>query len=407
MKINLHSLLSDTILSGITDHGTQTVLALVILSCGFILIATLVDLVLRRILINIVNKALTWTGNNFLAALADARVLNILSLFSIAIVFDIGSAFVSYKGDDSSTRIFATVLLNVAYALYYIVATWSLSRAIAAWNLYYERRFDSSHEYPIYGYIKMMQVIVWCVGIILYLTFTLNKSPFKMLTGIGAFSAFVILIFKDTFLGLVSSIQATANQIVKIGDWVNIPKYDIDGEVTFISISTVKVRNWDNTVTSIPTFALTTDAIHNWQSMVHFGARRIFRAIYLDVTSIRECDSVLLEKLSAKYSFVAELFAGMTEVATITNLAIFRLYMNDYLQKHRLLVHHKNLPTLVRYLPTTPHGLPLQIYAFSKEVYLQEYEEIQSQILEHVFLVLEDFDLNLYQSDVAGLPASK
>lgn len=401
MKVSLHSLLKDTILSGITDYSTQTIMSLLIISIGFILLSLVVDLIVRNLFIKLINTLMRKTNNMFLTSLADARIFNIISLFSFAIVFDIGSAFVGFKGDDSYTQWFSNCLLHIAYVVYYIVGTWSLTRMITALNMYYERRFDSSHEYPIYGYIKMIQFALWCISILLYISFALDKSPFKMLTGIGAISAFVILIFKDTFLGLVSSIQATANQIVKLGDWVNIPKYNADGEVIYISINTIKIRNWDNTVTSIPTFTLTVDAIHNWQSMVNSGGRRIFRAIYIDATSIIPCDNDLLKQIANRYPFIAALTDGVVDISNMSNLALFRLYMNNYLSNHKLLNHE--YPNLVRYLAPTPHGIPIQVYAFSKEVFLEEFEETQSQIFEHIFLILADFNLRIFQSFAVGI----
>lgn len=401
MKLNIYSLLQDTILSGITDKSTQIIMSLLIMSVGLIILSLIIDFMFRRLFIRIINGLMRKTHNLFLIAIADARVFNIISLFSFAIVFDIGSAFVSYKGNDSYNQWFANALLHCAYFVYYLAGAWSVTRIITAINLYYERRFDSTHEYPIYGYIKMIQFALWCVAILLYISFALDKSPLKMLTGIGAISAFVILIFKDTFLGLVSSIQATANQIVKLGDWVNIPKYNIDGEVIYISINTIKVRNWDNTVTSIPTFALTAEAIHNWQAMVNSSARRIFRAVYIDAESIVQCDDKLVQTLSAKYSYIQKMFVGAAVEEGISNLGLFRLYMNNYLENNQLLNHDH--PNLVRYLAPTPYGIPLQVYAFSKEVYLENFEETQSQIFEHIFLALNDFKLKIFQSDSAAV----
>lgn len=402
MRISLHLLLNDTILSGVTDRNTQTIMSLIIISLGFIVFALILDTVLRKILIRLLNDLMIRSANQFLTALAKARIFNIISLFSFAIVFDIGSAFVGFKGDDIYTAWFSNSLLNIAYLVYYIIGTWLITRTISAVNLYYESKFDSTHEYSIYGYIKMVQFAVWCIAILLYISFALNKSPFKMLTGIGAISAFVILIFKDTFLGLVSSIQATANQIVKLGDWVNIPKYNVDGEVIYISISTLKVRNWDNTITSIPTFALTADAIHNWQSMVRSGARRIFRAIYIDSSSIKQSDQKFIQQIANKYEFIAALSDGMLTTDNVSNLSLYRMYMNNYLENHSLLNH--DYTNFVRYLAPTPYGIPLQVYAFSKEVDLREFEETQSQIFEHIFMTLNDFGLKMYQAQSIVAP---
>lgn len=403
MKLSIHSLLKETLLSGITDYGVQTIVSIAIVIFGIIFIAMLFNFIFRDILSGIVNKAFLKTRSIILISIAEARVINLVALFMFAVVLDIGSTYIGYKGDDKITLTFANWLVNVSYLSYYVVATWTLTRIISAVNIYYERKFDQSNQYPIYGYTKVVQFVIWCMAILLYISFLMEKSPLKMLTGIGAVSAFVLLIFKDTFLGLVSSILATANQIVKVGDWVNVPKHNIDGEVIFISITVVKIKNWDNTVTSIPTFALTSDAIHNWQSMVKSGARRIFRAIYLDVNSIHRCNVDLQEFLASKYDFIKKYFADSENDHNIGNLALFRLYMNDYLSKNELLVHHPDLPTLVRYLAPTPTGLPVQIYAFSKEVYLKEFEETQSAIFEHVFMVLNDFELDIFQANSVGV----
>lgn len=401
MNISIHQLLNETILSGVTDHKVKLIMSLLIIACGFLLFSIIFDRVLRTLLVGLINKLMIRTKNDFLIGLADTKIFDVVSLISFPIVFEVGSAFVSFKGDDSFTQGFSRFMVYAAYFGYFFVATMIAVRVISGVGHYYERKFESAGDYPIYGYIKMMQFSVWCVGGVLYLSYIMNKSPLTTLTGIGAVSAIFLLIFKDTFLGLLSSIQATANHLVKMGDWVNIPKYNIDGEVIFISISSVKIRNWDNTVTSIPTFSLTSDAIHNWQAMVNSKARRIMRAVYIDVNSIQTCNQSLLHSLASKYPFIAKLSGEIDDVSQIVNLALYRMYINDYLQKSSLVNHGH--PHLARYLAPTPTGVPLQIYAFSLEVHLEEFEATQSQIFEHVFLTLGDFGLQIFQSQSVGM----
>ncbi len=401
MQISIHQLLNETILSGVTDHKVKVIMSLLIITGGFISFSIIFDRILRTILVRLLNKLMIKTKNDFLVALAATKIFDVVSLISFPIVFDVGSAFVSFKGDDFFTQSFARFMVHAAYFGYFFVATLILVRVISGVGHYYERKLDNSGNYPIYGYIKMVQFSVWCIGIVLYLSYAMNKSPLTTLTGIGAVSAIFLLIFKDTFLGLLSSIQATANHIVKMGDWVNIPKYNIDGEVVFISISSVKIRNWDNTVTSIPTFSLTSDAIHNWQAMVNSDARRIFRAVYIDFNSIHVCNQSLLRSLAIKYPSIANLIANIDENTQLANLALYRMYLNDYLKNNSLLNHEH--PNLARYLAPTPTGVPLQIYAFSLKVHLEEFEETQSQIFEHVFLTLADFGLRVFQSQSIAL----
>lgn len=397
-SITITNLLKETILVGITDHSLQTLASLAIVSLLILITGYVVHKLLHVAVVRWVNQLLARSKYVFLNAIADARLVNIVSLFVFAIIFDIGSALVDSKSSGYLTDGYVKLLVNGAYLLYFLAVTALLGRFLSAINIFYERQFDHQHEYSIYGYIKMLQFGLWSAALIIYVSFILNKSPWATLTGIGAVSAFMLLIFKDTFLGLISSIQATANQIVKRGDWVVIPKFNIDGEVVYISISTIKIRNWDNTVTSMPTFSLTAEAIHNWQAMVNSKARRIFRAVNIDSNSLKNCDLELLTNLAQNYPYIAQMLKSGEISRGILNLALYRRYLNHYLQNNPLLNHDNDYPNLARYLASSAYGIPLQIYAYSKEVFLNEFEATQSQIIEHVLQTLPDFGLKLYQS---------
>lgn len=394
--LNIQNLLKETILVGITDHSLQTLAGLSIISLGILVAGFLVYKLVNVIIVSWVNQIFRHSRYIFLNAIADAHLINIISIFIFAIILDVGSALIDARSSSYLIDAYVKLLVNGAYLLYFLAVTTMLGRFLSAVNIIYERQFDQQHEYSIYGYVKMLQFGLWCCAAIIYVSFILNKSPWATLTGIGAVSAFLLLIFKDTFLGLISSIQATANQIVKRGDWVVIPKYNVDGEVIYISISSIKIRNWDNTVTSLPTFALTAEAIHNWQAMVNSKARRIFRAINIDTNSLMDCDLELLTNLAQKYPFIAHGVQTGQIRRNVLNLALYRLYMNDFL-KNNLLLNH-DYSNLVRYLAPTAFGIPLQIYAYSKEVFLEEFEETQSQIIEHILQTLSDFGLKIYQS---------
>lgn len=397
-NINIPNLLKETILVGITDHSLQTLAGLAIITIGILLAGFILHKLVHVFIIRWVNRLLSRSKYLFLNAVVDARLINIISIFIFAVIMDVGSALVDSKSSGYLVDGYVKLLVNGAYLLYFLAVTTLLGRLLSVINIFYERQFDHQHEYSIYGYIKMLQFGLWCAALIIYVSFVLNKSPLATLTGIGAVSAFMLLIFKDTFLGLVSSIQATANQIVKRGDWVVIPKYNVDGEVVYISISSIKIRNWDNTVTSIPTFALTADAIHNWQAMVNSKARRIFRAINIDSNSLQKCNLELLTNLAQTYPYVAKALQDGEIRRGILNLALYRRYLNHYLQNNPLLNHDNDYPNLARYLAGGAYGIPLQIYAYSKEVFLNEFEDTQSQIIEHVLQTLPDFGLQVYQS---------
>ena len=335
--LNIQNLLKETILVGITDHSLQALAGLSIISLGILLAGFLVYKLVNVIIVSWVNQIFRHSRYIFLNAIADAHLINIISIFIFAIILDVGSALIDARSSSYLIDAYVKLLVNGAYLLYFLAVTTMLGRFLSAVNIIYERQFDQQHEYSIYGYVKMLQFGLWCCAAIIYVSFILNKSPWATLTGIGAVSAFLLLIFKDTFLGLISSIQATANQIVKRGDWVVIPKYNVDGEVIYISISSIKIRNWDNTVTSLPTFALTAEAIHNWQAMVNSKARRIFRAINIDTNSLMDCDLELLTNLAQRYPFIAHGLQTGQIRRNVLNLALYRLYMNDFLKNNSLL----------------------------------------------------------------------
>ena len=237
--------------------------------------------------------------------------------------------------------------------------------------------------------------------IILYISYVLHRSPWSVLTAIGAVSAFFLLIFRDTFLGLVSSIQATANQIVKLGDWVTIPKHNVDGMVTNLSISTIKVLNWDNTVSTIPTFALTNETVQNWQNVFEDNARRIYRHINIDIDSIRVLDDGIIAELVNKYPVIGKLIEQDPDLVANSNLTLFRafiahcLYTNPYICKDKICI--------VRHLQPTQAGLPLQIYAFTSHAGFINFETFQAEVFEYIFMVVPDFELKILQTKIVDI----
>jgi miniconductance mechanosensitive channel len=263
------------------------------------------------------------------------------------------------------------------------------------WSLngYYEIKFNFAKQYPIYSYLKVIVLFIWIIGIMLIISFFLNTSPWALLTGIGAVSAVLLLVFKDTLLGIISSIQATALNIVRIGDRICMDKYGIDGTVVDISINTVRVRNSDNTVANIPTYMLTTEVIKNWRSMEEAGARRIKRSIHLDIDSIVVCTPELLNQLGQMP--VLKEYLKNNQNIELSNLTLFRVYLKDYLDRHELINH--NYLTIVYHLDPTANGLPVEIYTFSKLTSFEDYELVQSNIFEHLFSVLPRFELAIFR----------
>ncbi|MFT4605357.1 MAG: miniconductance mechanosensitive channel, partial [Rhodothermales bacterium] len=272
--------------------------------------------------------------------------------------------------------------------------------------------FSVSRRFPIRTIIQIIRVVVYFIVGVAILAILLGKSPLVFFSGLGAFTAVLLLIFKDTILGFVAGLQLTANNMVRKGDWIEMPGHNADGEVLDVSLTTVKVQNWDKTVTTIPTYALVAEPFKNWRGMEESGGRRVKRAVHLDITSIRFCDSEMLERFK-KIQFVADhVTQKLDELAThnsklqmdesllingrhLTNVGVFRAYLEHYLRA--LPKVHQEMTFLVRQLAPTGHGLPIEIYLFSNDQAWANYEAFQADIFDHVLAALPLFDLRPFQ----------
>jgi len=274
------------------------------------------------------------------------------------------------------------------------------------------RNQEAFRDKPLKGLVQIMQVGLVCIGIILTISTLLNISPLHLLAGLGASAAILMLIFKDSILGFVSGIMLSANKMLKPGDWISMPKYNVDGTVLEVTLNTVKVRNWDNTITTIPTWSLVSDSFKNWSGMSASGGRRIKRSISIDVTSIRFLDEDEMQRLNKAHLLNPYLTSrhkeinewnrqqGSTEsvlnLRRMTNIGTFRAYLNEYLRNHPRI--RKDMTLMVRQLAPGDNGLPLEIYAFTNTVVWLEYESIQADIFDHIFAIVEEFGLRLHQS---------
>lgn len=273
-----------------------------------------------------------------------------------------------------------------------------------------------SKERTIKGYIQVAKILIHSGGSILILSQLLGKDPTAIFASLGALAAVLILVFRDTILGFVSSIQLSANNMVKPGDWISMPSRNADGPVIEITVNTVKVRNWDKTISTIPTWALINESFQNWRGMEESKGRRIARSIYIDIKSIQFATDEMLTRFK-KFKLIRDYInekqkeieefnkkLGITDEDTVsrrrlTNVGIFRKYIEEYLARHPKL--HPNEPpyiTLVRHLQPTEKGLPIQIYVFSKEYSWGNYEKVQADIFDHVFAVIPEFELRVFQN---------
>ena len=297
---------------------------------------------------------------------------------------------------------------GVIYATLAII--WLLLGLLNVLNKIYQQ-FKRPHQPSIKGYIQLVKIIIVATAAVLIVSMMLDKSPMAFLTGLGAASAIIILVFKDTILGFVASVQVASYDMVRVGDWITISNLKVDGDVEDVSLNTVKIRNFDKTVTTIPTSALITNGVQNWRGMEESKGRRIKRAINIDIKTIKFCDEALLDKLS-KVTTLTKYIKDKTEEInsqnekinaknedlngrTLTNVGLFRKYIYNYLTESE---HIRNdLTFLIRQLQPGQSGIPIEIYVFTNDTNWINYENIQSDIFDHLLAALPMFELAAFQ----------
>ena len=248
---------------------------------------------------------------------------------------------------------------------------------------------------PLKGIMQVIQIIVWGVAIILIISIIIHKSPMKLFTGLGASLAVLSFVFKDSILNLVSGLLLSGDKIVKVGDWIEMPSAGIDGTVIDMTLNTVKVRGWDNTISNVSPYTLTSGTFKNWHGMFASGGRRIARYVEIDINTVKFCSPELLERI-AKLPLMTDYVASLPEPRTQqTNLGLFRKYIILYLEKQPWL--NRQMTYMVRHLQSSDTGVPLQIYAFSKDTAWVDYEGIQAALFEHIMAVAPLFDIKIFQ----------
>jgi miniconductance mechanosensitive channel len=268
-------------------------------------------------------------------------------------------------------------------------------------------------QFPLKGLLQTVKLIASVLTGILIASLLMDKSPLLLLSGLGALSAVLLLVFKDPILGLVAGIQLSANNMLSVGDWLEMPKYGADGDVIDIALTTVKVRNWDKTITTIPTYALISDSFKNWRGMTESGGRRIKRSVYVQMSSIEFLDEETLTRLHKAELLAPYLRERLAEIKEtnsssktdmsillngrrLTNVGTFRQYLVSYLKAHPKI--HQNMTLMVRQLQSTSVGLPIEVYAFTNTTNWGEYEGIQSDIFDHIIAVLREFNLQVHEA---------
>ena len=378
--------------------------------------AVIVDLIVKRLLVGSVRAFAKRSSSTWDDALVAHNVFGRLAQVVPALIVFVGAPFVPGLPEGV-----VQLMRNVAMGYMVLMLTLSLTAALSAANTIYAAT-PVAKDRPLKGFVQLVQIVIWVFGGVMIIAAVLDRSPLLLLSGFGAMTAILLLVFKDTILSLVASVQLTEQDMVRVGDWIEMPKFGADGDVVDVQLHTVKVQNWDKTITTIPTHRLITDSFKNWRGMSQAGARRIKRAIYVDVSSIRfqtqdEVDhftrfALLKDHIGNKEQELADYNAGLaTEVDSevnrrrLTNVGTFRAYAYNYLKNHPKI--HKGMTLIVRQLSPGPEGLPLEIYCFTNTTAWGVYEDIQSDIFDHLLAIVPEFGLRLYQkpagSDLANL----
>ena len=390
-----------------SDFKTDALVAL-----GLLLACVVSHYVVKRWAIRFIKVALERTKNVWDDALADKGVFDALAYLAPAVVVYYGIAHFDSVAVTVRRFVVIYVVINVV-----LVVRKFFSATLAIYDTY-----EIAKKRPIKGYVQVLTLLTYIFGGIVVVSLALERSPWGMLTGVGALTAVLLLIFRDTILSFIASIQLAFNDMVRVGDWIEMPKYGADGDVIDMALHTVKVQNWDKTIVTIPTYKLIEDSFKNWRGMSESGGRRIMRAIPLDQRSIRFLGAEEIEELSRIQILKPYLDKKLAELSEhnerhgiddsvpvngrrLTNVGTFRAYVAAYLNAHPKV--NKDMTFLVRQLAPTPQGWPIQVYVFASDNAWIAYEAIQGDIFDHLLASVPFFGLRVFQEpsghDIATL----
>lgn len=361
----------------------------------------------KRYMVHVIEIVFQRSKNTWDDALVKHGFVRRLSLLMPIIVVYM-SADLMLPGQAMTSELFK----RLAMVFFVFAGVWMLDATLLAIRDIYNKS-DVSFRRPIRGYLDGIKIIAYAMAGIFIVSILTGKSPWGILSILGGFTVVLMLVFKDTILGFVASIQLSGHDMVMVGDWIEMPKYGADGDVIDVTIHTVKVRNWDKTITTIPTYSLVSDAFKNWRGMSESGGRRIKRALHIDIRSIKFCTDEMLERFR-KFDLIKNYIKEkQEEIARYnqkhftqpellingrrqTNIGVFRAYIIAYLRNHPKI--HQSMTFLVRHLEPTQYGLPVQIYVFSNDQVWANYEAIQADIFDHLLAAIPEFDLRVFQN---------
>ena len=399
--------LDQLLLSTGMPEGLEATTRTVIVAVIIFSLAIIADIITRRIIVSGIRRFVKKTKTQLDDILIQQKVFHKIAHIvpGLLIYFTAGFIFSDYP-------VLGDIVGRLALIYIILVLLLAIDSFINALHQIY-LTMPVSEGRPIKGYVQVTKIIIYFIAIILVIASLIKESPKALLTGLGAMAAVLMLVFKDTILGFVASIQLSANKMVAPGDWIEMPSHKADGTVLDISLNTVKVQNWDKTIATIPTYALVSESFRNWKGMEESGGRRIKRSISIDMNSVRFVDDKLAEKFKKIHLLKEYVINREEEIIKyneenkidgsilvngrrMTNLGTFRKYVEEYLLHHPKI--HNDMTFLVRQLQPDERGLPIEIYVFSNDQAWANYEAIQADIFDHILAVIPEFDLRVFQN---------
>lgn len=389
------------------DENSALLLKGAIIVVGLFILSYIVLFISKKIIVKVLHEIAKRTETTWDDIMVERGVFQRLAYLAPAIL--IHSLMPNMLHDYEAWVLILQGILKIYMVLIVIMVLDAFFYALI--EIY--QNYEISKFKPIKGYIQIMKIIIYLIGGIIIISILINKSPIYLLTGLGAISAVLMLIFKDTLLGFVASIQLSSNDMLRPGDWITINKFGADGTVMDINLTTVKIENFDKTITTVPTYTLISDAFQNWRGMEESGVRRIKRSIIINMSSIKFCTPEMLAKFNKMKlieNYIKETQQALelynienkTDDSQIvngkrqTNLGVLRAYIQAYLQSNPDLSKENSL--IVRQLQPTEKGLPIEIYAFSTILEWGKYEDLMADIFDHILAVVPEFELQIFQN---------
>jgi len=374
-------------------HGFSNKVAIYIVDFSGLVIVLLSSMIVYMVLRYAINRFLKQlvvkSTSKWDDYLYDNKVFTRLALIVPALVMKV--ALPAFISDYPGAIHFLESVLGIYTACIMILVAVSFLNAV--YHIYGD--FEVADSKPIKGYVQIGKIIVFLIGGIIIISMMIGQSPLNLLAGLGAMSAVLLLIFKDSILGFVAGVQISSNHMLMIGDWITMPKYSVDGVVIDISLMIVKVRNFDNSISTIPTYSLISESFQNWRGLISDGGRRIRRSVIIDMTTVRTCDETILHELK-EFGIPKEIQKNAT------NIGLLRWYLQDYLRQHEAV--NQQMTLMVRTLAPTENGIPLEVYGFSALESVLEFEEFQSTLVEYIISIIPKFGLKVNQRAGCCLP---